>query len=46
VKNPRCRDRDRPETREELIQIVSMPTTTFFVPASTPLLKSMVIAVA
>jgi hypothetical protein len=35
-----------PETCEELIQIVSMPTTTFFVPASTPLLKSMVIAVA
>jgi hypothetical protein len=29
-----------------LLEIVSMPTTTYFVPASTPLLKSMVIAVA
>jgi hypothetical protein len=29
-----------------LLEIVSMPTTTFFIPAGTPLLKSMVIAVA
>ena len=29
-----------------LLEIVSMPTTTFFVPASGPLLKSMLIAVA
>ena len=29
-----------------LLEIVSLPTTTFFVPASGPLLKSMLIAVA
>jgi hypothetical protein len=29
-----------------LLEIVSMPSTTFFVPASAPLLKSMLIAVA
>jgi hypothetical protein len=29
-----------------LLEIVSMPTTTFFVPARAPLLKSMLIAVA